>query len=188
MLEKKRLGKTYMLLKRHTRALRACPLRTRFARATLTAAPMKTAGLHFYAALAGAATLLLVVTGADVASRQNGPTGGHRAVAATVCVLILGLVTWLTLAEKRAWLRRLGWVALAVVGAECGLGVWALPASPMTCMVHAFVAPLLLSVLVAIVVGTSRAWQRDPIWLEDQGWPSLRGVARNTLVVVAIQV
>jgi heme A synthase len=92
------------------------------------------------------------------------------------------------LGEKRSWLRRLGWVALAGVGAEGGLGVLASPASAVTSMAHACLAPLLLSVVVAIVVGTSGSWGRDPIFLHDQGWPSLRGVARNTLAVVVIQV
>jgi heme A synthase len=158
------------------------------ARAKLTAAQMKIAGLHLYAALAAAATLLLVVTGADAASRETEPAGGHRTVAAVVCFIIIGLVAWLMLVEKRSWLRGLGWIALVGVAAECGLGVWAAPASPMTCMAHAFLAPLLLSVVVAIVVGTSGSWRRDPVSLQDQGWPPLRGVARNTLFVVVIQV
>ncbi len=149
---------------------------------------MKIAGLHFYAALAAAAGLLLVVTGADAAGRETEPAPGHRMVAAVVCLLIIGLVAWLMVAEKRGWLRSLGWIALAAVAAECGLGVWATPASPITCMAHAFLAPLLLSVVVAIVVGTSGSWRHDPVLLQDQGWPSLRGLARNTLVVVAIQV
>jgi heme A synthase len=55
-------------------------------------------------------------------------------------------------------------------------------------MAHAFLAPLLLSMVVAIVIGTSGSWRRDPVFLQDQGWPSLRGVARNTLAVVVIQV
>jgi heme A synthase len=55
-------------------------------------------------------------------------------------------------------------------------------------MAHAFLAPILLSLVVAIAVATSRSWQGDPIFLQDQGWPPLRGVARNTLVLVLIQV
>jgi len=149
---------------------------------------MKIAGLHWYAALVAIASLLLVATGADAAGRETEPAGGHRAVAGAVSVLIIALIAWLMLAEQRRWLRGLGWIALAGVAAECGLGVWAAPASPVTCMAHAFLAPLLLSVVVAIVVGTSGSWRHDPVMLQDQGWPSLRGVARNTLVVVVIQV
>ena len=58
----------------------------------------------------------------------------------------------------------------------------------MASMIHAFLAPLLLSVLVAIAVATSKSWQHEPVCLPDKGWPSLRGVARNTLVLVVIQV
>ena len=38
------------------------------------------------------------------------------------------------------------------------------------------------------LLATSRSWQSDPIFLQDQGWPPLRGVARNTLALVVIQV
>ena len=55
-------------------------------------------------------------------------------------------------------------------------------------MAHAFLAPILLSLVAAIALCTSRSWQCEPICLQDQGWPPLRGVARNTLALVVIQV
>jgi len=55
-------------------------------------------------------------------------------------------------------------------------------------MAHAFLAPILLALVAAIALATSRSWQSDPIFLQDQGWPPLRGVARNTLALVVIQV
>src|SRR5690348_15502005 len=123
---------------------------------------MKSSGLHLYAGFVAIATLLVIVTGAYVSAHETGPAGGHRAVTACAGVLILGLVGWVLMAEKQHWLRRLGWIALAGVAAECGLGVWASPASPMTCMAHAFLAPLLLAAVVAIVLGTSGSWHRQP--------------------------
>ena len=45
-----------------------------------------------------------------------------------------------------------------------------------------------MALVAAIALATSRSWQSDPIFLQDQGWPPLRGVARNTLVLVVIQV
>jgi hypothetical protein len=149
---------------------------------------MKSSGLHLYAGFVGIVTLVVIVTGAYVSAHETGPSDGHRAVTAVACVLVVGLVGWLLKSETQHWLRRLGWIALAGVAAECGLGAWASPASPMTCMAHAFLAPLFLGVVAAIVVGTSGSWHRDPIFLQDQGWPALRGVARNTLAVVVIQV
>jgi len=58
----------------------------------------------------------------------------------------------------------------------------------MASMLHAFLAPMLLALLVAIATGTSKSWQHPPVCLPDKGWPSLRGVARNTLILVVIQV
>jgi heme A synthase len=58
----------------------------------------------------------------------------------------------------------------------------------MAAMAHAFLAPILLALLAAIALATSRSWQSDAIQIQDQGWPPLRGVARNTLVLVVIQV
>lgn len=149
---------------------------------------MKNRGLHLYALLVAAGTLYLEVTGAIAASREAAPVTGHRAMAAVVGILIVGLAVWLMRAEKRGWLRRLGWVALAGMIAEAGLGELAGTASPMAGMAHAFLAPLLVSALAAIALGTSRHWQHDPIWLEDQGKPPLRNMARNTLLLVVIQV
>jgi heme A synthase len=149
---------------------------------------MKNLWLHVYAWLVAAAFVYLEVTGAIAAGQETTPIGTHRIVAGAVGVLVIGLAVWLTAAEKRPWLRRLGWIALAALVANAGLGEMSGTASPMVSMVHAFLAPLLLAILVAIAVGTSKSWQHPPICLPDKGWPSLRGVARNTLVLVVIQV
>ena len=149
---------------------------------------MTTDWLHRYALFVVAATLSLEVTGAIANSQEGAPVTGHRAAAAAVGVVIIGLVVWLPRREKRGWLRRLGWFILAGTVAEAGLGEFVNPASPMTNMAHAFLAPLLVSALAAIALGISRSWQHDPIWFEDQGKPPLRNMARNTLILVVIQV
>jgi len=149
---------------------------------------MRNLWLHIYSILVAVGTLFLVVTGAVAASHEGAPAGGHRAIGALVSVLIVGLAIWLTLREPRKWLRGLGWAALAGVAVEAALGEMAGPASPMISMGHAFLAPLIFSALVAIALGTSKSWQHDSIVIQDQGWPSLRGVARNTLVLVVLQV
>lgn len=149
---------------------------------------MKNLGLHLYAWLVAAGFVYVEVTGAIVAGQENTPIGPHRIVASVVAVLILGLGIWLTATETRSWLKRLGWIAVAGVVVDAGLGEVSGPASPMISMLHAFLAPLLLSLLVAIATATSKSWQHPPVCLPDKGWPSLRGVARNTLVLVIIQV
>ncbi len=149
---------------------------------------MKNLWLHVYAWLVAAGFVYLEVTGAIVAGQEGAPVGTHRVVGGVVLVLVLGLAFWLMTAEKRVWLRRMGWIAIAGVVADAGLGEMSGTVSPMASMMHAFLAPLLLAVLVAIATGTSKSWQHPPVCLPDKGWPSLRGVARNTLVLVVIQV
>lgn len=153
---------------------------------------MKNLGLHLYSILVAVAVLCLIVSGAAVANQDGAYEGWHRAIGAVVAVLVLGLGVWLAVTKTHEWLRRLGRAAVAVTIADAGLGLLAgpasAPASPMASMAHAFLAPILLSLVAAIALATSRSWQCDPIFLQDQGWPPLRGVARNTLALVVIQV
>ena len=128
------------------------------------------------------------MTGAIAAGQENTPIGPHRLVASAVAVLVVGLAIWLMAVEKRPWLRRSGWIAVAGLIADFGLGEMSGTASPTISMLHAFLAPLLLALIVAIATGTSKSWQHPPVCMPDKGWPSLRGVARNTLVLVVIQV
>jgi len=150
---------------------------------------MKNSGLHLYSILVAVATLCLIVSGAMVASQDRAPDGWHRAIGAIVALMVIGLGVRLVMTKTQEWLRRLGRAAVAMTIADAGLGLRVEPASaPAFPMAHAFLAPILLSVVVAIALTTSRSWQRDPIFLQDQGWPPLRGVARNTLALVVIQV
>jgi len=153
---------------------------------------MKNLRLHLYSILVAVATLCLIVSGAMVATENGTPEGWHRAIGALVAVLVIGLGAALAITKTHEWLRRLGRAAVAVTIADAGLGLLtgpaSAPASPMASMAHAFLAPILLSLAAAIALATSRSWQCDPIFIQDQGWPPLRGVARNTLVLVVIQV
>lgn len=153
---------------------------------------MKNLGLHLYSILVVVATLCLIVSGALVANQEGPYEGWHRAIGGVVAVLVIGLGFWLAVTKTHEWLRHLGRAAVAVTIADAGLGLLAgppaAPASPMASMAHAFLAPILLSLLAAIALATSRSWQSAPIVLQDQGWPPLRGVARNTLALVVIQV
>jgi len=149
---------------------------------------MRNLWLHLYAWLVAAGFVYLEVTGAIAAGQEGTPIGLHRIVSSAVAVLVIGLAIWLMAVEKRPWLRRLGWIVLAGVVADAGLGEMSRTASPLISMLHAFLAPLLLALVVAIALGTSKSWQHPPVCLPDKGWPPLRGVARNTLILVVIQV
>src|ERR1044071_8620698 len=101
-------------------------------------------GLNRFAIFVACATFFLIIAGALVTSHDAGlatndwPLSngqvfpemvgnlfwehGHRMVATTVGILVIILNIWLWRSEKRAWVRRLGLVALIAVIAQGLLG------------------------------------------------------------------
>lgn len=186
---------------------------------------MQRSRVHLYALLAAFCTLLLVATGAAVTSSRNQAKPSidsltlfenlHSAVAVADTLLSLGLAIWLSLAEKRAWLIRLGWITFAACviegwlgwltrgpHASSGLGIGGLwigglaagglvtggPATRGPATLHACLAALLFVAFASIALGTSRAWNRDPELVQDYGWPSLRSLSAAAAVLVAVQI
>lgn len=173
---------------------------------------MQNPWLHRFATLVAVCTLFLVVAGASVTSKEAGlsvpdwplsygqvipeMTGGvlfetgHRLIAQVVGILTIILAIWISRVEKRAWMRRLGWLALGGVVAQGLLGgatVLLLQPAPIS-IAHACLAQLFFSVTVAIAVFTSRNWQQGPEPVEDYGRPSLRSLAILTPVLVLVQI
>lgn len=168
--------------------------------------------LHRFSILLAALTLFLVVAGASVTSNEAGLSvpdwplsygklmpemkggvfyeHGHRMVATTVGLLTIVLAVWLQLSERRRWLRRLGWVALAAVIVQGVLGgVTVLLLLPKAVSItHACLAQLFFTLTVAIAVFTSPSWKRGPELVEDHGSPSLRSMAILTAASVLVQI
>lgn len=144
-------------------------------------------GLHRFAVVVAAATLLLIAAGGLVTSTESGlsvpdwPTtygqnpftfpiskwvGGirfehtHRLIASTVGVLTVVLAIWLARREPRAWVRRLGYAALAAVVAQGVLGgltvLFLLPTA--VSVAHACLAQTFFCLVVTLAVVTSPAW------------------------------
>jgi cytochrome c oxidase assembly protein subunit 15 len=144
--------------------------------------------LHLYTRLVAAATALLILAGGLVTSTGSGLSvpdwpntygwfmftfpldkmvGGifyehsHRLIASTVGFLILVLAFWLWRAEPRAWVRRLGYVALAAVITQGILGgitvLWYLP-DPVS-IAHASLAQLVFCITVTLAIVTSPGWK-----------------------------
>src|SRR6187455_3203469 len=86
----------------------------------------------------------------------------HRLIASTVGFLILVLAVWLWRAEPRAWVRRLGYIALAAVITQGILGgitvLWYLP-EPIS-IAHASLAQIVFCLTTAIALFTSSGWLR----------------------------
>ena len=81
----------------------------------------------------------------------------HRVLAAIVALMVTGLAFWLHAAEPRAWVRKLGWIAVAAVAAQALLGGAAvLLATPRPVTIaHASLAEICFGLVVAILVGQS---------------------------------
>jgi cytochrome c oxidase assembly protein subunit 15 len=162
---------------------------------------MKNVWLHRYAVLWSFCTLFLVVAGGLVTSNDAGLSvpdwplsygrlmpamegnifyeHGHRMVATTVGLLTIGMAVWLMRAERRRWLRNLGWISLAAVVAQGVLGgmtvIFMLP-KPVS-IGHACLAQLFFSTTVAIALFTSESWSRGAQMVDDAGAPPLHWLA-----------
>jgi cytochrome c oxidase assembly protein subunit 15 len=168
--------------------------------------------LHRYAIVLAVCTLFLVVAGASVTSKEAGLSvpdwplsygqlipnmsggvlfeTGHRYIATVVGMLTIGLAIWLSVAERRPWMRKLGWIAVGGVVFQGLLGaatVLLLQPPPIS-VFHACVAQLFFSLTVAIALFTSRGWQSGPEFVDDYGWPSLRSLAILTPAMVVGQI
>jgi len=86
----------------------------------------------------------------------------HRLIASTVGFLILTLAVWLWRAESRAWVRRLGYIALGAVITQGVLGgitvLWYLP-DPIS-IAHASLAEIVFCLTTTIALVTSPGWRR----------------------------
>jgi len=94
----------------------------------------------------------------------------HRLSGMVMGLVTIGLAFWLHLRESRAWLRKLGWWALAVVifqgmvgGQRVKLDATTVPGFEMTLgemlrLPHGMLAQIYVCLLFAIVAGLSRAW------------------------------
>jgi cytochrome c oxidase assembly protein subunit 15 len=145
--------------------------------------------LHLFAALVAASTGILIFAGGLVTSTESGLSvpdwpntygyfmfffplekmvGGikfehsHRLIASTVGFLILVLAAWLWRSEPRAWVRRLGYIAVAAVSAQGILGgitvLWYLP-DPIS-IAHASLAQIVFCLTMTIALVTSPGWKR----------------------------
>jgi cytochrome c oxidase assembly protein subunit 15 len=145
--------------------------------------------LHRYACLVVVATLILVAAGGMVTSTNSGlavpdwPTTygyqmfafplsgmvggifyehGHRLIASAVGMLTIGLVVLLWRVEPRAWVRRLGYLALAAVVIQGTLGgltvLFFLPDA--ISISHAGLAQVFFALTVTIALVTSAGWRR----------------------------
>ena len=172
--------------------------------------------LHLFALLVAASTAVLIFAGGLVTSTGSGlsvpdwPTtygwfmftfpldkmvGGiryehsHRLIASGVGFLIVVLAGWLWRTEPRAWVRNLGYAALAAVVTQGILGgitvLWYLP-DPVS-IAHAGLAQLVFCLTVSIALVTSPGWKSayEPSRADDRILPR---IALATTVLIYMQI
>ncbi len=164
-------------------------------------------GLHAFAVATAAATLFLIFAGGLVTSTESGLSvpdwplsygrlmppmvggvfyeHGHRMVATTVGFLTVILAVWLFRREPRAWVRRLGYAALAAVVAQGVLGgltvIFLLPTA--VSVAHACLAQTFFCLIVTIAVVTSPRW-RDA---ENSGRDAVTRIGAATAGMIFVQ-
>ena len=144
---------------------------------------MQNRALHGFAVFTACCTFLLIIAGALVTGNDAGlavpdwPLSygsltppmvggifyehGHRMVASFVGFLTVILAIWLWKKDDRPFVRRLGWIALAVVVTQGVLGgitvLFFLPA-PISVM-HACLAQAFFCIVSSLALLTSKSWK-----------------------------
>ena len=163
--------------------------------------------LYRYALLVAVAILYVLMTGAAVtnqlalASPDAVPLAAatvdgaalallstHRVAAEAASVLVLLLAAWITFAGRPGKAMQLAWLAVAVVIAGALAGSPGAPLSSAIGAFHAFLGPTLFSLLIANATFLWPGWEKPPVQIEDKGWPSLKGLARATVVLLVLQI
>lgn len=83
----------------------------------------------------------------------------HRLIGATVGILCIVLVIWLWRRESRGWLRALGWLTLALVILQGGLGGTRVLLNSLSfAMVHGILAQGFLCLVATVALALSPLW------------------------------
>ena len=170
---------------------------------------MENIRLHRYSLFLACCTLVLVMAGATVTSKEAGlsvpdwplsygqvmppMTGnifyehGHRMIASTVGFLTIILAGWLWRTSQPAWLKRLGFLALGLVVVQGILGgltvLYLLP--PAVSILHACTAQAFFTLTCCIALFTSRGWKRPAPSIPNAA--SLRGLVLAMPICVFVQ-
>ncbi|MGH9602781.1 MAG: COX15/CtaA family protein [Terriglobales bacterium] len=169
---------------------------------------------HGFAVLTAGVTFLLLIAGALVTSNDAGlavpdwPTSfgslyqippmvggvkyehGHRMVAQFAGLLTIILAVWTWRVDRRSWMRKLGFAALALVIVQGILGgitvLYYLP--PWVSTAHATLGQTFFCTVVLMALFTSRSWlENESRELMDVRRPRLLTLCRLTVAAVFVQ-
>jgi heme A synthase len=170
-----------------------------------------TRAVHRFAVATASVTVLLLAAGALVTNNEAADSvpdwplaygkiipplmGGiryeyaHRVIAALVATLTAILAIWLSRVTLKSPARFWGWIAVALVFAQAGLGgMRVLLGHPaLVATAHATLAQIFFITVVSLTLLTSAWWQSDLPQLDDSGSPRLRSLSVWTTAAVLIQ-
>ena len=170
--------------------------------------------LHRFAVFVALCTFLLILAGASVTSNDAGlsvpdwPTSfgslyrippmvggvkfehGHRMVAQFIGLLTIVLALWTQRVDRRAWMRALGWAALATVIAQGILGgitvLFYLP--PAISTAHATLGQTFFCIVISMALFTGRGWvQAAPVLIAEGERPRLTTLSALAVAAVYLQ-
>ena len=148
--------------------------------------------VHRYAVVTSLSTLVLLGAGALVTGTGSGlavpdwPLSygqffprmvggvlfehGHRLVAGTVAILMIGLCLVLQVREPRRWVRNLAFVGVGAVLAQASLGglTVLLRLPKQISIAHACLAQLFFTITVLLAFSTSKHWESHAVELEPE--------------------
>lgn len=128
--------------------------------------------------------LVVVMTGAALTSSRDHSSwpwllNVHVAVAIAGALLAIGVAIAFS---------RFGWIMLLALLFEILLRYPLKANGPIVGTLHAVLGAFLFAALAAMALVTSKSWQRDPDFVQDYGWPSLKSLSTAASFLVAVQV
>jgi len=178
----------------------------------MTSSPSRSPGLHRFAVVCAAATLLLIFVGGLVTSTGSAlavpdwPLAfgklipqleggvrfeyGHRLVAGVVVILTLILAVWSWQAEPQRWVRKTALAAIALIVAQAILGgITVLLLLPLPIAVaHAAIGQALFCMIVVIAAFTNPRFAADVRTAVDERRPALTPLATVTTIMIYAQI
>lgn len=114
----------------------------------------------------------------------------HRMIAQGAGLLTIILAVWTQRVDRRAWMRKLGWSALAIVIAQGVLGgltvLFYLP--PAISSAHATLAQMYFCLMVSLALSTSRGFiESEPLQLPQAERPRLTTLTYLSVAAVWLQ-
>ncbi|HKG20780.1 MAG TPA: COX15/CtaA family protein [Blastocatellia bacterium] len=172
-------------------------------------------GIHWFAIILAGMTLVLLIAGALVTTRDAGDSVpdwplsfgrwlihsdhfvanvryeySHRFIAGVVGVTTFAFAVAAYLSDRRRWFRRLAIILFLGVVAQAligGIRVLFPTYKPLIAVPHALVAQSFFSTIVAMAVFTSKSWWERKEAGADHGSPPLRRLSAVTVGAVLVQ-